>query len=440
MLTAIGFDLSGCSLLTKASCTSLLRVQGLKVVNFSNCPLIDDSALKELTPLAANLEVLSLAGLPQISNEGLDVLAQKCKHLRLLNVSNCGRLTHDVMVMFAKNNKRLSTLHASATRITDDGLSMLCTSLSGDFLLNVDLSFCRDITDFGIITLSQVCPNIKSMNLCSVSRVTDTGVQHLLANCWKLEDLNLEDIFLLDNRAFWFNSTFDGRPAANELMLKSLINVNLKDCVNLSTHGLLGISERCRKIEQFILSGCEKVSNDSLMTLTQCLGHAIPACDSFKKLDLSYCTLVTANGILGLLPFCACLEHLNVSGNTSVDDDFIHQLCLVCPTIQQLVLQKCVRVTNVGLCSLADFLWVEVLDITGCSRITDDGIEILTSACTGLLKLSMKKLNKITARTINAVSRACACIELLDVRECINISQQSIDDLKFEHQLTKVMR
>lgn len=488
MLNSVGFDFSHCPLLTVNSVRSLTRIQNLRILNLDYGTLIDDIALALLTQpmvnvnnnggggtiapftptkpgmsgkaplsldtptkpqkqeemtsicIAAALEVLSLAGLAKITDEGLKKVAANTGCLKVLNVNHCSQLTSDVLVAFAKVNKRMHTLKLSTLQIDDAGLNDVCLNLSADFMTNVDLSFCREITDFGLITLSEVCPKLKTLNICSMSRVTDLGVARLLTNCWFLEDLNLEDIFLLDDKAFWFNSAFDGRPAANELMLKSLITLNLKDCVHLSDHGVIGLSERCRKIENLTLSGCEKITNTGLISMQQNVGYQISMCDSLKTLDLSYCAGITATeGILQLLPSCACLEYLNVSGITSVDDAFIHQLCLVCKTIQGLVLQKCVQITNLSLCSISDFLWIETLDITNCSKITDEGIEVLSTSCTGLLNFHLRRLNKVTARGLNAISRNCNILEVIDVRDCLNVTEQAVKDLKAQHRLTKVL-
>jgi hypothetical protein len=441
MLTSVGFDFSNCPLLTINSCRSLNRVQTLKIINFDNCSGIDDAALQPLVTIAANLEVLSLAGLTGITDVGLKSLADTCQSLKVLNLSRCSQVSSEILFAFTKTNRRMHTLHMSALgQLTDEGLSALCLHLSPDFMTNIDLSFCRDVTDFGLITISEVCPKLKYLNICSVSRVTDLGVQRLLSNCWFLEDLNMEDIFLTDEKCFWFNSAFDGRSAANELMLKSLIHLNLKDCVNLSDRGIVGLSERCRKIESLTLSGCEKLTNQALLAMSQTCGYQIPLCDSIKKLDLSYCARIDAHsGLLPLLPLCACLESLNLSGITSVDDAFIHQLCLVCKTVQHFVLQKCVQLTNLSLCSMSDFLWIESLDISSCVKINDDGIEVLASACSGLLSLCVRKLNKLTARGLNAISRNCVCLESLDVRDCLNVTEQAVHDVQHQHRLTKIL-
>ena len=87
---------------------------------------------------------------------------------------------------------------------------------------------------------------------------------------------------------------------------------------------------------------------------------------------------VTSNGLLKLLPFCGCLEELDLSGLASVvRDPFLKSVARAAKTLQRLKLAKCVFLTDKGICFLVEYLWIELLDISGCHRITDSAIEVL---------------------------------------------------------------
>ncbi len=420
----MGFDLCNCTLLTNTSLQSITRLKLLKILSLENCSLVDDNGIKLLVELTETLESLSFSGLHRITDAGLFPIATQCRKLKLLNVNNCPEVTHHILQVFAKNNGWLETLCAAGTYITDEGLSLISVVLSKKNMTSLDISFCRDVTDFGLITLSEICCNLKFLNLCSLSRVTDVGIQHIISNCWYLEELNMEDIFLLDDKSFWFSSSFDGRPAANENMLKSLKKVNLRECVNITNRAMLGLAERCRSIERLSMSGCEKLDDICLEQMIESYGSDLHVglCDSLKYLDLSYCPHISSSGVMKMLPFCGCLEELNVSGMITVNDLFIQQLCTSCRTIQRLIMQRCVLITDAALCSMADHLWIEKLDISGCGRISDDGIEVLTASCNGMLELSLRRLSRLTSRSIYAMIRNCLCLEKIDIQDCSGIS------------------
>jgi hypothetical protein len=116
----------------------------------------------------------------------------------------------------------------------------------------------------------------------------------------------------------------------------------------------------------------------------------------------------------------------------SADDNFVHEMCCKCGTIQRLTMQKCVFISDAALCSIADFLWLEFMDISGCRRVTDDGLEVVTVACNGLFSLLLNGVHKITSRTINAIARNSTVILELEVQQCPLLQEKALDDLQLQ--------
>ena len=333
-----------------------------------------------------------------------------------------------------------------ATQLSDSSFTLISSTLSRTNLTSVDVSFCRDITDNAIVTLAESCPNLKHLNLCGLSRVADRGIQALCSKCWRLESLNLEDVFLFDDSAFWFSPHLDGRPLADENMLKALKTLNLRDCVCVTDYGMKGLAERCRAIESLILRGCEKITDAGLHSMTQTImertQHKHPMCETLRHLDLSFCCNVTAVYLSDqLLPLCKGVHEIHLSGINSIDDHFVHLLCECCPSVQTLSLQKCIQITDVSLCWMADFLWLESLDLSGCYRISDSGVDVLTLACTGLQHLHLRRCSKITGVGVTSIGRNLRNLGLLsiDVRDCPRIPHEAVLDLQHNQQLVQVL-
>ena len=83
------------------------------------------------------------------------------------------------------------------------------------------------------------------------------------------------------------------------------------------------------------------------------------------------------------------------------------------------------------MCNFADHLWLESLDITGCYKVTDDGLDVLTMACTGMQHLYLRRLSKLSPRGLLAIGRNIRNFELqtLDIRDCNRIISSDIDHL-----------
>jgi hypothetical protein len=297
-------------------------------------------------------------------------------------------------------------------------------------LTSLDISFCRNVTDFGLISASQAALNLTYINLCGVNKLTEIGTQKLCSNCFNLTHINMEDLFLLLDRTFFFDKIGDGRMIADESMLKSLTYLNLTDCINITDETMRGLGMRCRKVSTLLLKGCDKLTNKGLEYLTKNFEDKIPFCDSLKILDVSYCGSVNVDGLKVLLPACGILEEIRFNGIASVNDEFIEFICRRCSTLLRFIMQKCVFLSDQALCHFADYLWVEQVDLMNAHRISDHGIEILSIACNGMLNMNLTGLRHITDKSINAIIRNCKSLHTLNITGCGRISAKAIKRLK----------
>ena len=75
-----------------------------------------------------------------------------------------------------------------------------------------------------------------------------------------------------------------------------------------------------------------------------------------------------------------------------IDDPLLEQICVLCPNLQQIVLTNSCLVGNQGLHSLSNSnvsKTLKVLDICGCSRIDDKGVEFILKHCLSLEDLDI---------------------------------------------------
>ena len=324
----------------------------------------------------------------------------------------------------------MSFLKAAYCYITDAGLCQMINFMSAKYMTCLDLSYCRDISDFAILSLAEKCTSLATVSLAGLNRVTDDGARRLCANCWNLKSLSFEDIFLLNDSVFWFDRAGDGRPLADEKMLTSLTTLNLRDCINITDGALAGLSERCRQLETLSLRGCEKVTNGGLRVMTDLINFKVGLCDSLKVLDLAYCSAVSSEGILDLLSACGCLEDLSLDGILCVTDEVMQQVCVVCRTITKLSLQRCHALTDATMCSIVDYLWVERLDVSHCTRLTDAGVEVLALGCPAIQVLLVRRCTKITRNALFALVRSCRDLRELDLRDCPLLGDDDVSDMK----------
>jgi hypothetical protein len=113
--------------------------------------------------------------------------------------------------------------------ITDDGLVELAAIFNEMKVVELDISHCTEITDIGIAALAEGSAYIKRLNMCGLHRVSYRSVQLVTTRCWELVELSLQDLFLLNDKAFIYEAACDGRAAANERMLVGLESLLFSD-------------------------------------------------------------------------------------------------------------------------------------------------------------------------------------------------------------------
>jgi hypothetical protein len=106
-----------------------------------------------------------------------------------MNLSQCHDLT-DISVIAECYHDLIDLDLSYCEDITDVGLSKIAECCHNIEFLN--LTHC-DISDVGIISLSVGCPCLLSLNLSYCDKITDSSITRLVEGCTILESLNLYD-------------------------------------------------------------------------------------------------------------------------------------------------------------------------------------------------------------------------------------------------------
>lgn len=406
-----GFDFTDCSTITNDSMESLARMGNIRVLILDNCTHISDKGFQALRIISSKFETLSIEQLVQVSDASFRVVLGKCSKLKHLNVNKCPLVSLHAVTEAARGNINLEVLGLSGLLATDESLMLLSSELKKCRITSLDLSNCSQMTDLGLIAIADACGSLKSVNLYENSRLSTEGVRVLCCRCWALESVRFEGLFMLTDDVFNFSPTIDGRAAANDKMLSSLRDLNIKNCDLLTDQALFLLGERCRSMASLNLRSCKKITDKGLSYLADpllCPSASQPLCLTIKLLDLSFVTAISSSGLLEALRECKNLETFAATGLVRVVDDlFLKRLGGICPSIQNLCIGLCVSVSDIGLCSIAESLWIEQLDLSGCYKVSDMGIEVLASCCTGIKKIDFSKCKRITTQSVILLKKNC---------------------------------
>ncbi|CAM9948128.1 unnamed protein product, partial [Hapterophycus canaliculatus] len=399
------FTVSGCHLVSDQHIASIIRRnQGLTVLGLSQCPGIGSRTLVSLPPLCGALKIVDLSHNANVTDDVLGQLARCCRRLGVLYLQYC-------------------------VFVTDVGVQTLAVQVNHDTLTTLDLSGCVLVSDHSILALGQMCRKLRRLNLKALNCVTEEGASSITHNCWDMEYLCLQDMYNLMDSAFVFDFAVDGRRAVEANMLASITDINLHDCNNLTDAAVDHIMKRACRIRTLNLAGCCYLTDMSCAFIAQDPLTGSRRGDSLTSLNLGYCLNITDRGVASLVKSLRGIRHINLAGCVQLTDDGVFTLVSMCTRLQELVLAQCKLLTDRSLCYLADFLWVEDLDVSFCSKITDDGIEVLALEFAGLRRISLKRCVRLTERTLDVLSMYCSCLKQVDIRNVPNFGLNAVQRL-----------
>lgn len=234
---------------------------------------------------------------------------------------------------------------------------------------------------------------------------------------------------MITDSVFVFDAAGDGRRNVDQRMLRSVTELNISECSRVGDVGLGGISLRCEKMKYLDISGIG-ITDEGAKYLIREPSTGGSRGESLKTLKMSYCMNLTDKAFLTISKNCTNLELIDVKGCVHITDDGVKQLALKCKQLQRVSISRCKRLTDKALCNLADYLWVEDLDISSNSRLTDDGIDVIAMEYKGLLRLNVSYCEKLTDRAIVSIGRHCLHLREMQAVGLANVSSDCLEELK----------
>lgn len=404
----------------------------LQTFTVSGCPRITDKYLERIIRSNPGLSVLGFSRCAGVrlqtftSSNGLQIL----QSLQTVDFSHNANIGDGVVGELAKHCRLLTSLCLQyCLFITDVGVQRLAVEVNHESFTSLDLSGCVRVSDYSISVLGQLCRNLRRLNLKAVNRVTEEGVASVTHNCWALEFLCLGDIYNLRDSAFIFNS-IDGRRSVEANMLRSITVMNLEDCNKITDMAVDHIMKRVDLIETLNLGACCRLTDAACDSIARDSVTGLRRGTKLTSLNLAFCLNITDEGIALLATSLTRLRCVNLAGCVQLTDNGVLTLVSTCTRLQELALAHCKNLSDLCLCHIADFLWVEYLDISYCNMISDDGIEVIAIESIGLHRIILTRCSRLTDRTLDVLSTYCPHLKWVELHGVSNFTQEAIDRLR----------
>ncbi len=183
------------------------------------------------------------------------------------------------------------------------------------------------------------------------------------------------------------------------------------------------IAEQMPFVDTLILKQCRFVN-------ASCLHWISTHFPRLKVLDLAACSHISSDGILSVLQGCPELEELNLSHLMGISQEEFIELGRHFSSIKRLHLAQ-TRHVELKLTALipTSANHLEFLNLSLCQRLTDDGLQWVSTHCPNLKIFSMEASWIISDRGLLALAQGCPFLTTLNLSACPNISFNAVHAL-----------
>ena len=218
-------------------------------------------------------------------------------------------------------------------------------------------------------------------------------------------------------------------------MLGKVTALHLGDCNRITDHGIAEISRRCKGLKVLSLAGCSKLSDGAITAIHVCPFSKAARGHSIVSLDLTFCIEMTCEALAALTKTCTKLHNLNLSGCSKLTDSTLKALCKNCGGLQSIGLAHCRMLTDRAMKYLVEYLWIEDLDVSYCSRLTDKGMCMIASNFTCMHTLNLAWCRKISDLTLQVIAENMLSLKELNITACDAFSEDAIVRVKEESEI-----
>lgn len=169
MEDVVRLDLERCACLDQNTFINIIMgCSKLVYLNVAGCESFDDVLLGLASKKLPGLRALVVDQTP-VTDAGVCILARTCKDLFFLDVSNCKEVTDYGIEVLAEHSPGLEALIMENVDVSDFTLELMARRCPR--MTDVNMSGCVNVTNRGLLALTNGCKNLKYVNINGNDRV-----------------------------------------------------------------------------------------------------------------------------------------------------------------------------------------------------------------------------------------------------------------------------
>ena len=389
---------------------------------------LTDRGLDLISQFCPELSYLSIKKCLNIKTNAMTRLIASCENVKYLNLTGCFNIEHINMLpsnelrgcatngggTVKSSNSLCKKLNYYLNQKSDNGES---SSMNFEFMISssikcnnylylhfIDLSYCSNVNDSCIQSISKTCIYLKNFYLRKCRLITDMSLLYIAKYCINLRELSLSQCFKITDLGIKFLGNYP--MLSNSNMNKyndssprfKIKYLSLAKCSQVTDKSLIYLCKLgfFQQIKYFNLRGCVLVTDKFMRYFT--------GAQFIQKIKLNYQTGNTEK-----------INYLNLE-NLIRNNKFSKDLRQVFPfQLKSLDLARC-QISDKSieyLCRLVSIKQdtLQRLSLRNCENITDRGIKLLALNCNHLSLLNVTKCSNVTSKSLKEIKNNCqSCI------------------------------
>ncbi|KAH9667285.1 f-box domain-containing protein [Citrus sinensis] len=425
-----------------------LDLESLDISNLKSFPFM---GLKELGTKMKNLKELNCSKKFSFRDSDLIAIAETCEFLEVLDISYPDNdssflpqefqniqpfsfyITDSGIEALSMKLKRLKRINLSGNFfITDKSLMFLSSNLV--LLREILIRDCDFITQSGISFAMRNSPNLVSISVNGIGIPTiDSCFKESFAYARGLCEIDLSNSFISDELLRLLGEAC--------LPLKKLV---LSHCYNFTLAGISFLLSKYQSLEHLNLKAANFLEDESMIDLSKFL-------TSLNFIDLGFCAKLTNSTFFTILRECPLLSEikmettnlglddfttplvinpqvksLHLARNGNLSDEFLKKLAVLCPNLEVIDLSHCLGITEEGIGEiLKSCCEIKCLEIKRCRAVFDLGIDLELPKLE-VLQASGSALND---HALKMIANTCSRILHLDLDNCLNVTTSGVKEV-----------
>ncbi|KAJ4302008.1 SCF ubiquitin ligase complex subunit [Collariella sp. IMI 366227] len=401
----------------------------------------NDSQSSLGVPNIQDMQVVDQECLPPVQRLPNEILI--AVFFKLTNLSD---LLHVMLTCKRWARNAVDSLWHRPACTTWDKYKIICRTLSlehpyfayRDFVRRLNLSALADQVNDGSVVPLASCTRVERLTLTGCSNLTDQGLISLVNNNSHLYSLDVslgstssssppEMVFREQITEAAINAISENCPRLQGLNISGCYRVTnesllkLNDCTQLNDQAVFAFAENCPNILEIDLHQCRSVTNEPVTALFT-KGKAL------RELRLASCELIDDSAFLSL-PSGRTYDHLRIldlSSCTRLSDRAVAKIVEVAPRLRNLVLQKCRNLTDAAVYAISKLSKnLHFLHLGHCGNITDDAVKHLVANCNRIRYIDLGCCTNLTDDSVIKLA-ALPKLKRIGLVKCASITDASV--------------